>query len=67
MTCDGLVVFPGTPVSSTNSTDRHDIFEILLKVEVNVLTLTPKRLNENKDFIIMLSSKYAQGGSNLII
>jgi len=65
MTCDGLVVFPGTPVSFTNSTDRHDIFEILLKVEVNILTLT--RLNENKDFIIMLSSKYAQGDSNLII
>jgi hypothetical protein len=25
----------GTPVSSTNKTDRHDITEILLKVELN--------------------------------
>jgi hypothetical protein len=26
---------PGTPVSSTNKTDRHDITEILLKVVLN--------------------------------
>jgi hypothetical protein len=34
--CQGLAVcvrfFGGTPVSSTNKTDRHDITEILLKV-----------------------------------
>jgi hypothetical protein len=30
------VFFPGTPVSSTNKTDRHDITEILLKVALNV-------------------------------
>ena len=41
MTCDRSVVFPGTPVSSTNKTDRHDIItEILLKVTLNTLTLT---------------------------
>jgi hypothetical protein len=28
---------PGTPVSSTNKTDRHDITEILLKVALNTL------------------------------
>jgi hypothetical protein len=35
---------PGTPFSSTNNTDRHDITEILLKVALNTitLTLTPK-------------------------
>jgi hypothetical protein len=27
---------PGTPVSSTNNTDRHDIAEILLKVALNI-------------------------------
>jgi hypothetical protein len=27
--------FPGTPVSSTNKTDLHDIAEILLKVALN--------------------------------
>ena len=30
---------PGTPVSSTNKTDRHDITEILLKVAFNTITL----------------------------
>ena len=30
---------PGTPVSSTNKTDRHDIAEILLKVAFNSITL----------------------------
>jgi hypothetical protein len=31
---------PGTPVSSTNKTDRHDITEILLKVSLNTTTIT---------------------------
>ena len=31
---------PGTPVSFTNKTDRHDITEILLKVASNTTTLT---------------------------
>ena len=31
----------GTPVSSINKTDRHDIAEILLKVALNTITLTP--------------------------
>jgi hypothetical protein len=30
---------PGSPVSSTNKTDRHDITEILLKVTLNTITL----------------------------
>ena len=29
----------GTPVSSTNETDRHDIIEILLKVKLNTITI----------------------------
>jgi hypothetical protein len=28
---------PGTPVSSTNKTDRHDITEILLKAALNTI------------------------------
>jgi hypothetical protein len=28
---------PGTPVSSTNKIDRHDIAEILLKVALNTI------------------------------
>jgi hypothetical protein len=31
---------PGPPVSSTNKTDLHDIAEILLKVTLNIITLT---------------------------
>jgi len=31
---------PGTPVSSTNKTDCHDISEILLKEELNTITFT---------------------------
>jgi hypothetical protein len=31
---------PGTPVSSTNKTDHHDITEKLLKVALNTITLT---------------------------
>jgi membrane-anchored protein YejM (alkaline phosphatase superfamily) len=31
---------PGTPVSSTNKTDHHDIAEIVLKVALNTITLT---------------------------
>jgi hypothetical protein len=31
---------PGTSVSFTNKTDRHDITEILLKVALNTITIT---------------------------
>jgi hypothetical protein len=30
-------ISPGTPVSSTNNTDGHDITEILLKVALNTI------------------------------
>jgi hypothetical protein len=32
---------PGTPVSSVNKTDRHDIPEILLKVALNTINQPP--------------------------
>jgi hypothetical protein len=32
----------GTLVSSTNKTDLHDITEILLKVALNTITITPE-------------------------
>jgi hypothetical protein len=35
-----VVFFPGTPVSSTNKSDRHDITVILLTVALNIITLT---------------------------
>ena len=40
VTCGKAVVFSGTPVSSTNKTDRHDITELLLKVALNTLPPT---------------------------
>jgi hypothetical protein len=40
VSCDRAVVFPGTPVSSINKIDRHDIAEILLKVALNTINQT---------------------------
>jgi hypothetical protein len=34
-----VVFFPGTPISSTNKTDRYDIAEILLKMVLHTITL----------------------------
>jgi hypothetical protein len=39
----GWWFFPGTQVSSTNKTGRHDITEILLKVALNTITQTLKQ------------------------
>ena len=36
----GRWCYPGTPVSSTNENDCHDITEILLKVALNAINLT---------------------------
>jgi len=38
---------PGTSVSSTKKTDRQDIAEILLKVALNTITLTPASVLHN--------------------
>ena len=44
--CQWLVAGPwfslGTPVSFTNKTDCNDITEILLKVALNTITITPR-------------------------
>ena len=44
--CQGLATgrwfSPGTPISSTNKTDLHDITEMLLKVTLNTIALTIK-------------------------
>jgi tRNA U34 5-methylaminomethyl-2-thiouridine-forming methyltransferase MnmC len=45
---------PGTPVSSTNKTDRYNIAEILLKVALNTITLT---LNLH-DFLDVLKTNF---------
>jgi hypothetical protein len=40
--CDNVCQWfsPGTSVSSTKETDRHNIAEILLQVALNIITLT---------------------------
>ena len=43
MTCENRWFSPGTPLSSTNKTDSHDITEILLKVALNTITLIPNQ------------------------
>jgi hypothetical protein len=48
------VFSPGTPVSSTNKTDRHDIFEILLKVALNTINLTTKPSSSGEGCLIPL-------------
>jgi hypothetical protein len=50
---------PDTPVSSTNNTDRHDIAEILLKVALNTIILTPE-LKEKQSSTIRFSQKYVE-------
>jgi len=51
----GLWFSLGSPVSSTSKTDRYEITEILLKVALNIITLTPithplKHLENNKKY-----------------
>ena len=36
----------GTPLSTTNKNDHHDIIETLQKVELNIITLTPKKIGK---------------------
>ena len=45
---------PGVPVFSSNKTDRHDVTEILLKVALNTITLTPILSCEYLYFSILL-------------
>jgi hypothetical protein len=44
---------PGTPVSSTNKTDRHDINEILLKVALNTINQTQAQGQLASDYSLL--------------
>jgi hypothetical protein len=50
----GQWLSPGTPISSTNKTDRHDITEILLKVALSTINQTSCILNENSSKLCKL-------------
>ena len=52
---EGRWFSPGTPVSSTNATDRRDITEMLLKVALNTITLTRlmiSMIRKNKAYVL---------------
>jgi hypothetical protein len=49
---------PGTPVSSTNKTDRHDITEILLKVAQSIIALTLMSLAHNWGLEVVFWARY---------
>jgi hypothetical protein len=48
---------PGTPVSSTNKTDRHDVAEILLKVALNTIKQT-SNITTGKNVQLKRQSRY---------
>jgi hypothetical protein len=48
---------PGTPVSSTNKTDRHLITEILLKVALRTIKPTDQLKQSHKTNLILFSCK----------
>jgi hypothetical protein len=52
---------PGSPVSSTNNTDRHDITEILLKVALNIMTSSYKRAYR----VVTFLHKYSLYSNNI--
>jgi len=59
----GLWFSPGTPVSSTNKTDCHDITEILLKVALNTTNLTLLWYNYYLFVIGILNFTWYLGGN----
>jgi hypothetical protein len=53
----GWWLSPGTPVSSTNTTDRHDITKILLKVALNTMKTNKQNLS-NQTKIVYYNFKF---------
>jgi hypothetical protein len=61
------MVFSGTPMLSTNETERHDITGILLKVALNTIILTlnkcvvgEKIIKTNNVNNVFLNTKYIE-------
>jgi len=53
----GRWFFPGTPVSSTNKTDLHDITEILLKVAINNINFRNPRFVKNDIHVLSIQEQ----------
>jgi len=52
----GQCFSPGSPVSSTNKNDLHDITEILLKMSFNTINLTPMLIVYNWQLLRSVSN-----------
>jgi hypothetical protein len=52
----GRWFFPGTPVSSTNKTDHHDITDILPKVTLSTINQPYILYRMVKDFLLMFGN-----------
>ena len=48
----------GTPVSSTNKTDCHDVAEVLLKVALNTRTVAPLHQTSTIIFFLNFITKF---------
>ena len=60
----GWWLSPGTPVSSTNNTDRHNITEILSKVSLNTINQTkPMGTMDNTSHENSMKRFTSMGGS----
>ena len=56
MTDTGRWFSPGTPVSSTNKTNRHDITEILWKVALNTINQATLTHGDHGQFNVIVRS-----------
>ena len=57
---------PGTPLSSTNETDRHNIAEILLKVPLNTINQTFIMIFELTKIILYRLERFPKRYKNII-
>jgi hypothetical protein len=58
---------PGSPASSTNKTDRHDITEILLKVALNTINQTNHTLTKKVRQALRITHSHKEDNLGKII
>ena len=66
MSVTGRWFSPGTPVSSTNNTDRHDIAEILLKVALDTINQSINKSKSEQMAIELLFFKHTPKPEHLV-
>ena len=63
----GRWISPGTPVSSTNKTDRHDIIEIFLNVALNTIALIIHLIKINGNTLLIFCKNIFDTTSNFCV